>query len=106
MEIIGLDAPKPKSISDGHWAEVYCPGRQGRFVTHSAPNNTDGGQGKLISQPFAIDRRGVKFLIGGGSQATTRMDLLVDGKVVRTASSEDLFGVTERVWDVAEFQGK
>ncbi|MCX6877655.1 MAG: hypothetical protein NTW21_28170 [Verrucomicrobia bacterium] len=60
----------------------------------------------LVRQPFAIDHRALKFLLGGGSSPATRMDLLVDGKVVRTASGEDISGVTEPVWDVAEFKGR
>ena len=106
LEIEGLDSPKPKSLSNNHWEALYCPGRQGKFVAHSAPDRNNGPQGKLTSQPFAIDRRTLKFLIGGGSTPATRMDLLVDGKVVRTASGEDLHGMTERVWDVAEFKGR
>ena len=104
LEIVGLDSPN-KSLGRklGH---AHCPGRQGKYVAHSAPDNNNGPQGKLTSQPFTINRRAMKFLIGGGSSPATRMDLLVDGKVVRTASGEDLFGLTERVWDVAEFQGR
>jgi len=106
LEIEGLDSPKQKSLSNANWEALYCPGRQGKYVAHSAPDRNSGPQGKLTSQPFAIDRRALKFLIGGGSSPATRMDLLVDGKVVRTASGEDLHGVTERVWDVAEFKGR
>jgi beta-glucosidase len=106
LEIDGLDSPKLKSLSDRNWAKLYCPGRQGKYVAHSACQNTNGPQGKLTSRPFTVDRRALKFLIGGGSAPATRMDLLVDGKVVRTASGEDLFGMTERVWDVGELQGR
>ena len=106
LEIEGLDSPKVKSLSNADWEKLYCPGRQGKYVAHSAPDRNNGPQGKLTSQPFEIDRRALKFLIGGGSSPATRMDLLVDGKVVRTASGEDLHGLTERVWDVAEFKGR
>ena len=106
LEIDGLDSPKSKSLSDRNWAKLYCPGRQGKYVAHSACQNTNGPQGKLTSRPLTVDRQALKFLIGGGSSPATRMDLLVDGKVVRTASGEDLFGMTERVWDVGELQGR
>jgi len=106
LEIEGLDSPKPKSLSNNNWEALYCPGHQGKFVAHSASDRNNGPQGKLTSQPFAIDRKALKFLIGGGSTPSTRIDLLVDGKVVRTASGEDLHGVTERVWNVAEFKGR
>jgi len=106
LGIVGLDSPMPKSLSNANWERVYCPGRQGNFVAHSAPDNNNALQGKLTSQPFVIDRRAIKFLIGGGSTRATRMDLLVDGQAVRTASGEDLYGVTERTWDVSAFQGR
>jgi len=100
LEIVGLDGPGSGT------AAHYCPGRQGKYVAHSAPDNNNGPQGKLTSQPFTIERKFLKFLIGGGSSPSTRMDLVAGGKVVRTASGEDLFGMTERVWDVAEFKGQ
>jgi lysophospholipase L1-like esterase len=100
LEIVGLDGPGSGT------AAHYCPGRQGKYVAHSAPDNNNAPQGKLTSQPFTINHRVLKFLIGGGSSNATRMDLLIDGKVVRSASGEDLFGVTERVWDMAGFKGR
>lgn len=102
LEIVGLDAQRPGMPT----SKVYCPGRQGKFVAHSAPDDKNEPQGKLTSQPFVLDHRALKFLLGGGSTAATRMDLLVDGKAVRTASGEDLFGLTERTWDVSEFKGR
>ena len=45
----------------------------------------------MTSRPFTIERRALRFLIGGGASAT-RTDLLVEGKKVRTASGEDRFG--------------
>ncbi len=106
LEIEGLDSPKPKSLSNNNWEALYCPGRQKKYVAHSAPDRNYGPQGKLTSQPFAINRQALKFLIGGGSSPATRIDLLVDGKVVRTASGEDVYGVAEREWDVVEFKGR
>ena len=102
LKIAGLEGNGPGAP----WTEVYCPGRQGKYVAHSAPDRNNRPQGKLTSRPFTIDRRALKFLIGGGSSPATRMDLLVDGKAMRTASGEDLFGVTERVWDVSELKGR
>ncbi|MCE9608852.1 MAG: hypothetical protein K8R23_01360 [Chthoniobacter sp.] len=106
LEIEGLDSPRAKAGSNADGEKVYSPGHQGKYLAHSAPDRNYGPQGKLTSQPFAIDRHALKFLIGGGSSPSTRMDLLVDGKVVRTASGEALHGVTERVWDVTEWKGR
>ena len=46
----------------------------------------DAATGKLISRPFTIERNFITFLIGGGGHADTAVRLLVDGKVVHTAS--------------------
>src|SRR5210317_470818 len=47
----------------------------------------DKSTGTLTSPPFTIERKYLSFLIGGGGFAgKTCMNLLVDGKVVRTAS--------------------
>jgi len=102
LEIVGLDGNLPGMP----WSKFYCPGRQGRFVAHSAPEANLAAQGKLTSKPFGIDKKAIRFLIGGGLSQATRMDLLIDGRPVRSASGEGVMGVTERVWDVSEFKGK
>ena len=74
--------------------------------------NGDPATGKLTSPEFKLERRWVNFLIGGGGYAgETCMNLLIDGKIVRTATgpnaesggSEDL---EQSSWDVAELVGK
>ncbi|NBV85734.1 MAG: glycoside hydrolase family 32 protein [Verrucomicrobia bacterium] len=75
-------------------------------------NGGDNATGKLTSPEFKIQRKFFTFLIGGGGWANeTCMNLLVDGKVVRTATgpniqsggSEDL---KTAAWDVTEFAGR
>ena len=72
----------------------------------------DGSTGTLTSPEFKIDRKFIAFLIGGGKDPEkTCMQLLVGGKVVRTATgSNDKPGGVESLapesWDVAEFAGK
>jgi fructan beta-fructosidase len=72
----------------------------------------DGATGTLTSPEIKIERKFVTFLIGGGHHpGKTCMNLLVDGKVVRTATGPNKQpGGTERLdpyaWDVAEFEGK
>lgn len=75
-------------------------------------NGGDNGTGQLTSPVFKIERKFITFLIGGGAWANeTCMNLLVDGKVVRTATGpntqpggrEDLKPLA---WDVAEFAGR
>ena len=81
----------------------------GGFKGHGLVNTFlrgDGTQGTLTSSEFEITRPFVNFLIGGGAHKETCMSLLVDGKVVRTASGEDNEHLAWRSWDVREFAGR
>ncbi len=82
-----------------------------RLVNTYLPN--DGAVGTLTSPAFTIERDFIKFLIGGGAHAgQTCMNLLVDGKVVRTAvgsQRKDSAGreiLEWKNWDVRELKGK
>ncbi len=72
----------------------------------------DDSLGRLTSPEFKIEKKVISFLIGGGGfEDRTCMNLVVDGKVVRTATGQNTqSGGTERLernaWDVAEFIGK
>jgi len=72
----------------------------------------DGATGTLTSPELTIDRRFITFLIGGGGYAgKTCMNLLVDGKVVRTATGPNTkpggsTALAPCSWDVSEFAGK
>jgi sucrose-6-phosphate hydrolase SacC (GH32 family) len=80
-------------------------GYQGERLVNSFFNG-DQTTGTLTSPEFEVTKPFLNFLIGGGSQKETRMDLWVDGKVVRTASGEDGERLSWRAWDVREFLGK
>jgi len=72
----------------------------------------DGTTGTLTSPPFKVERKYLNFLIGGGGYAgTTCMNLLIDGKVVRTATGPNVVaGGSEalewQTWGVAKFAGR
>ncbi len=85
------------------------------FQGQGLVNSFDGGDatiGKLTSPPFKIERKYIQFLIGGGGwEGKTCMNLLLNGKVVRTATGPNVdSGGSERLgpaqWDVSEFVGK
>jgi fructan beta-fructosidase len=75
-------------------------------------NGGDDATGTLTSPPFKIERNYLHFLIGGGGwEGKTCMNLMIDGKVVRTATGPNLQpGGSERLqpaeWDVSEFLGE
>jgi uncharacterized protein (DUF608 family) len=81
-------------------------GWKGKFFVNTF-NPDDTATGRAISHPFKITKRFIHFLVGGGHHpGRCCLNLIVDGKVVRTATgrnSEQLF--PER-WDVSEFIGK
>ncbi|MEN6347355.1 MAG: GH32 C-terminal domain-containing protein, partial [Armatimonadia bacterium] len=72
----------------------------------------DGSTGTLTSPPLRIQRPWISFLIGGGLYpGETCINLLVDGRVVRTATGpNDRPGGSERLawrsWNIMDLQGK
>jgi hypothetical protein len=85
------------------------------FTGEGLANSFVGGDkstGTLTSPPFKIERPFISFLIGGGGYSNeTCMNLIVDGKTVRTATGPNIqSGGSERLqpggWDVREFSGR
>jgi len=85
------------------------------FAGKGLVNSFLGGDkptGKLTSPEFTIERDYITFLIGGGGhKGKTCMNLLIDGKVVLTATGGNTqAGGSEFLnwenWDVKKFKGK
>jgi fructan beta-fructosidase len=85
------------------------------FLGKGLANSYHGGDdatGTLTSPAFTIQRRHINFLIGGGKYpGETCINLLVNKKVVRTATGpNDKPGGSEHLdwhsWDVKELEGK
>ncbi len=72
----------------------------------------DGAIGTLTSPPFVLNRKRLNFLIGGGRHdGQTCINLLVGGKIVRTATGPNAApGGSERLvamtWNLADLQGR
>lgn len=72
----------------------------------------DAATGRLTSPPFKLERKFLTFLIGGGGWAgETCLNLLVDGKIVRTATGTNTKpggseSLAAAAWDVTEFAGR
>ena len=85
------------------------------FAGKGCVNSFHGGDnatGRLTSPEFRIARPFLRFLIGGGGfEGKTCLNLLIGGKIVRTATGPNTKpGGSERLerqgWDVREFHGQ
>ena len=91
--------------------QMHVDGFRGKGLVNTFRGG-DGSQGTLTSPPFEIQGDFINFLIGGGMHpGKTCMNLLVDGKVVRTATGpNDRPGGSEMLdwasWDVKDLRGK
>ena len=81
-------------------------GYSGRYLVNTYYNK-DESRGTLTSPPFTVERPFVNFLVGGGYyKGQTCVNLVVDGKVVRTATGKNSEHLDWTSWDVSEFKGR
>ena len=91
--------------------QMEVSGFEGRGLVNSFYNG-DRSVGTLTSPPFRIERDFLVFLVGGGMHpGETCINLLIGGKVVRTATGpNDKPGGSERLerhsWEVRALAGK
>ena len=91
--------------------QMSVTGFRGRSLVNSY-HKGDGTTGTLASPDFKLERRYITFLIGGGGWSNkTCMNLLVDGKVIRTATGPNVNpggseALSAAAWDVMESLGK
>ena len=91
--------------------QMPVEGYLGRGLVNSFRGGDDS-TGTLTSPPFRIERKHINFLIGGGGWiGETCLELLVDGRPVRSALGPNREpGGSERLrwaaWDVADLEGK
>ena len=98
-------------------AQGTLPGQQpvtgflGKGLANSF-HKGDKSTGTLTSPEFVLERRYLNFLIGGGHHpGETGMELLLDDKVVRTATGMATTGADDEhlswnTWDVDDLKGK
>ena len=85
------------------------------FIGKGLVNSFYGGDkstGTLASPEFQLERKYLCFLIGGGGwEGKTCMNLLLDGRIVRTATGPNTKpggseALAPQSWDVSEFAGR
>ena len=80
---------------------------KGRRLVNSYLGGSDRLQGRLLSPEFTIDRPFIAMLVGGGGhQNETCVNLLVDGKVARTATGKSNERLEPTNWQVEDLRGK
>jgi sucrose-6-phosphate hydrolase SacC (GH32 family) len=99
--------PAQGTLSD----QMAVTGFTGRGLVNTFRGG-DAATGTLTSPPFTLDRRYLRFLIGGGKdEKNLAVNLIVDGKVVRTATGpNDRPGGSEELdlhsWNLEDLRGK
>jgi quinoprotein glucose dehydrogenase len=77
------------------------------FALVNSYNDQDFSKGSLTSPTFKIERKYLQFLIGGGRHpGQTCLDLLIDEKIVRTATGHDKEQLRLAQWDISKFEGQ
>jgi non-lysosomal glucosylceramidase len=103
--------PVLKSNIPGYQGDVGGPGQRVVNSHASAPGSNvaekDGQVGKLTSRRFAIERNFITFWIGGGCHpGKTCVNLVIDGKVVNSATGQNDNRMRLAVFNVRKHQRK
>ena len=95
-----------KPAAGTHPDQNPVSGFGGQYLVNSFTGG-DKPTGRMVSDSFVIDLPYLMFRIGGGAQeGKTCLNLVVDDKVVRTATGRNSEKLELRVWDVREFAGR
>jgi uncharacterized protein (DUF608 family) len=88
-------------------SQQQVTGFLGKQLVNTFDPGGDMQTGILQSPPLKLDKRYLKFLVGGGSNIEkTAVKLLIDGKVVETAIGNQSETLTEKTWDLKKYKGK
>ena len=87
------------------------PGQVGAQVLDTFAGGRDPATGTITSPPFTVDRRYLNVLVGGGdhplgAEPATSVNLLVDGRPVRSATGDDTGRLRPVRWDLTDLAGR
>ncbi len=105
------DGPVEKNNIPDYQGDVGGEGKRVVNSHASAPGNDvgekDGQVGTLTSHPFKIQRRFIQFFVGGGAHKNrTCVNLLVDGRIVASATGRNDNHMFRTALNVSRFEGK
>ena len=93
-----------KGTAEGQQAVT---GYVGQRLLNSFDKGGDGLVGILESPEFKVDKRYLKFLVGGGNlKELTSVNLVVDGEIVLTATGQQTENLGVALWDLKPYKGK
>lgn len=78
------------------------------FLSTYTPDSLSGDRATVVvsSPPFIIGENAINFLISGGDhREKTRVNLVIDGVIVRSAAGDNTVHMKWVGWDVSEFKG-
>ncbi|MHC4192368.1 MAG: GH116 family glycosyl-hydrolase, partial [Planctomycetota bacterium] len=79
----------------------------GQYVADSRTCGSAKKPGKLISKSFVIEHPYISFMISGGTYPRhARINLVIDGKTVRSSTGRHRDDMDWDSWEVGEFKGK
>ncbi len=81
-------------------------GFRGKGLVNTYLGGDDRLQGTLTSPEFAIERPYISFLVGGGADNRTAIQLIIDGCIVRSASGKQSEQLETHTWNVRDLLGK
>ena len=86
-------------------------GQVGQKVANTFAGGGDQATGTITSPPFVIDRNNLHFLIGGGNhplgvEPATSVNLLVNGRPVRTATGSNDGRLRPVAWSLNDLAGQ
>ena len=79
-------------------------GQKGTFL--NSFHGADSSIGEALSKEFTITQNNINFLIGGGASNKTAFQLLINGKVVASASGKNNEHLKATNWDVSKYKGQ
>lgn len=109
---IGLAKKTGKAFADGPSrgtasGQQTVSGYAGKQLLNSFDAGGDGLVGIIQSPTFKVEKRYLKFLVGGGNQLErTSVNLVVDGEIVKSATGNQSEMLNEVVWDLKSYKGK